>query len=147
MVKVLKEQPGYFAWMLNGEFPLYTKKILTEIRLRTAGLVKCPGKEYFRIINYIPVSQRRDSCIARSLGNRNLYSPISPPTPVRSSLYVALRKPLFQYGYAFTCGDVTRCYSDGSRKIEKKYILNDKVFLDMNRRGKLYHFIPVYESD
>ena len=40
VVKVLKEQPGYFAWMLNGEFPLYTKKILTEIRLRTAGLVK-----------------------------------------------------------------------------------------------------------
>lgn len=32
--KVLKEQPGYFAWMLNGEFPLYTKKILTEIKLR-----------------------------------------------------------------------------------------------------------------
>ena len=29
----------------------------------------------------------------------------------------------------------------------EKYILNDKVFLDMNRRGKLYHFIPVYESD
>ena len=40
VVQVLKEQPGYFAWMLNGEFPLYTKKILTEIRLRTAGLVK-----------------------------------------------------------------------------------------------------------
>ena len=40
VVKVLKEQPGYFAWMLNGEFPLYTKKILTEIRLWTAGLVK-----------------------------------------------------------------------------------------------------------
>lgn len=32
--KVLKDQPGYFAWMLNGEFPLYTKKILTEIKLR-----------------------------------------------------------------------------------------------------------------
>lgn len=32
--KILKEQPGYFAWMLNGEFPLYTKKILTEIKLR-----------------------------------------------------------------------------------------------------------------
>ena len=40
VVQVLKEQPGYFAWMLNGEFPLYTKKILTEIRLRTAGLLK-----------------------------------------------------------------------------------------------------------
>lgn len=38
--QVLKDQPGYFAWMLNGEFPLYTKKILTEIKLRTGGLLK-----------------------------------------------------------------------------------------------------------
>ncbi|MDL2251827.1 ribonuclease H-like domain-containing protein [Odoribacter sp. OttesenSCG-928-J03] len=37
--QVLKEEPGYFAWMLNGEFPLYTKKILTEIKLRNSGLV------------------------------------------------------------------------------------------------------------
>lgn len=36
--QVLKEQPGYFAWMLNSEFPLYTKKILTEIKLRHANL-------------------------------------------------------------------------------------------------------------
>ena len=33
--QVLKEQPGYFAWMLNSDFPLYTKKILTEIKLRS----------------------------------------------------------------------------------------------------------------
>lgn len=32
--KVLKEEPGYFAWMMQGEFPLYTKKILTSIKLR-----------------------------------------------------------------------------------------------------------------
>lgn len=32
--KVLQEQPGYFGWMLNGEFPLYTKKVLTQIKLR-----------------------------------------------------------------------------------------------------------------
>lgn len=38
--QVLKEQPGYFAWMLNSEFPLYTKKILTEIKLRTANLLQ-----------------------------------------------------------------------------------------------------------
>lgn len=37
--KVLKEQPGYYAWMLNSEFPLYTKKVLTEIKLRTSGLL------------------------------------------------------------------------------------------------------------
>lgn len=32
--KVLKEQPGYFGWILNSEFPLYTKKVLTRIKLR-----------------------------------------------------------------------------------------------------------------
>jgi len=32
--KVLEEQPGYFGWILNSEFPLYTKKILTQIKLR-----------------------------------------------------------------------------------------------------------------
>lgn len=37
--KVLKEQPGYYAWILNSEFPLYTKKVLTEIKLRTSGLL------------------------------------------------------------------------------------------------------------
>ena len=38
--QVLKEQPGYFAWMLNSDFPLYTKKILTEIKLRSTGMLK-----------------------------------------------------------------------------------------------------------
>lgn len=33
--KVLREEPSYYAWMMNGEFPLYTKKVLTEIKLRT----------------------------------------------------------------------------------------------------------------
>lgn len=32
--KVLREQPGYFGWIINGEFPLYTKKVLTAIKLR-----------------------------------------------------------------------------------------------------------------
>ncbi|MCA1756577.1 MAG: 3'-5' exonuclease [Bacteroidales bacterium] len=31
---VLREEPSYYAWMMNGDFPLYTKKVLTEIRLR-----------------------------------------------------------------------------------------------------------------
>jgi DNA polymerase-3 subunit epsilon len=35
--KVLREQPGYFGWMLDSEFPLYTKKVLTRIRLRMTG--------------------------------------------------------------------------------------------------------------
>jgi DNA polymerase-3 subunit epsilon len=32
--KVLTEQPGYFGWMMDSEFPLYTKKVLTRIRLQ-----------------------------------------------------------------------------------------------------------------
>ncbi len=32
--QVLEEQPGYFGWIMNSEFPLYTKKILTQIKLR-----------------------------------------------------------------------------------------------------------------
>ncbi|MDA3879392.1 MAG: exonuclease domain-containing protein [Prolixibacteraceae bacterium] len=32
--KVLKEQPGYYGWIMNGDFPLYTKKVLTNIKLR-----------------------------------------------------------------------------------------------------------------
>lgn len=34
VTQVLKEQPGYYNWMLNSDFPLYTKKVLTEIKLR-----------------------------------------------------------------------------------------------------------------
>jgi len=34
---VLKEEPSYYAWIMNGDFPLYTKKILTEIKLRSFG--------------------------------------------------------------------------------------------------------------
>jgi DNA polymerase-3 subunit epsilon len=32
--KVLADEPSYYTWMMNGEFPLYTKKVLTNIRLR-----------------------------------------------------------------------------------------------------------------
>lgn len=31
---VFAKDPGYYGWMLNSEFPLYTKKILTQIKLR-----------------------------------------------------------------------------------------------------------------
>jgi len=33
---VLKKDPGYYSWMMNGQFPLYTKKVLTSIKLRGA---------------------------------------------------------------------------------------------------------------
>jgi DNA polymerase III subunit epsilon len=31
---VLKKDPSYYTWMMNGDFPLYTKKVLTQIKLR-----------------------------------------------------------------------------------------------------------------
>ena len=33
--EVLENEPGYFGWVLNANFPRYTKKILTEIRLKS----------------------------------------------------------------------------------------------------------------
>ncbi len=30
---VLEQEPGYFGWILNADFPLYTKKVLTQIKL------------------------------------------------------------------------------------------------------------------
>ena len=32
--KVLEDEPGYFGWIQNADFPLYTKKVLTGIKLR-----------------------------------------------------------------------------------------------------------------
>lgn len=31
--QVLEDEPGYFGWILNADFPLYTKKVLTQIKL------------------------------------------------------------------------------------------------------------------
>jgi len=31
---VLEKEPGYFGWIQNADFPLYTKKVLTAIKLR-----------------------------------------------------------------------------------------------------------------
>ena len=33
IVEVLKKQPGYYSWMMDAQFPSYTKKVLTEIRV------------------------------------------------------------------------------------------------------------------
>ena len=38
---VLAEEPGFYSWMMKGEFPLYTKKVLTEIKLRSFGKKPC----------------------------------------------------------------------------------------------------------
>lgn len=33
--EVFQKDPGYYGWVLNGQFPAYTKKVLTEIKLRS----------------------------------------------------------------------------------------------------------------
>lgn len=33
--EVLQKEPTYYDWMMKGDFPLYTKKVLTRIRLRS----------------------------------------------------------------------------------------------------------------
>ena len=33
---VFTEDPGYYGWIVQGDFPLYTKKVFTNIKLRTA---------------------------------------------------------------------------------------------------------------
>jgi DNA polymerase-3 subunit epsilon len=35
--QVLKTDTGYFGWIMNGDFPLYTKNVLTNIKLRAFG--------------------------------------------------------------------------------------------------------------
>ncbi len=35
--EVLRENPGYNAWMQNADFPLYTKKVLREIKQRMSA--------------------------------------------------------------------------------------------------------------
>ena len=32
--EIFRIEPSYYAWMMNGDFPLYTKKVITEIRMR-----------------------------------------------------------------------------------------------------------------
>jgi DNA polymerase III subunit epsilon len=34
VLKVFKEEPAYYDWMMNGDFPMDTKRKLTEIKLR-----------------------------------------------------------------------------------------------------------------
>ena len=38
--EVLQRDPGYYGWILNGDFTLNTKNVLTKIRLRESSLVK-----------------------------------------------------------------------------------------------------------
>jgi len=36
---VFKEEPSYYSWMMNGDFPLNTKQVITAIKLRSFGKV------------------------------------------------------------------------------------------------------------
>ena len=33
LIDVFKKEQGYYAWMMNGDFPEYTKKVLTRVKL------------------------------------------------------------------------------------------------------------------
>lgn len=37
VAQVFRDDPSYYSWMMNGDFSLYTKKVLTEIKLREFG--------------------------------------------------------------------------------------------------------------
>lgn len=37
VAQVLKEEPGYYDWMMRGDFPLDTKRKLTQVKLRGFG--------------------------------------------------------------------------------------------------------------
>ncbi|MDR2882501.1 MAG: 3'-5' exonuclease [Alistipes sp.] len=34
VAEVFRKEPSYYTWMMDGDFPAYTKKVITEIRLR-----------------------------------------------------------------------------------------------------------------
>ncbi len=36
VAEVFEREPSYYTWMMDGDFPGYTKKVITEIRLRGA---------------------------------------------------------------------------------------------------------------
>lgn len=38
IAQVLKEEPGYYDWMMKGDFPLDTKRKLTQVKLRGFNL-------------------------------------------------------------------------------------------------------------
>ena len=40
VAEILKKDVGYFGWLMQGDFTLNTKNVLTKIRLRETGLLK-----------------------------------------------------------------------------------------------------------
>jgi len=35
---IMEKEPGYFGWLMNADFPIYTKKVLTAIRLKDSNI-------------------------------------------------------------------------------------------------------------
>ncbi len=35
---IMQKEPGYFGWIMNADFPIYTKKVLTAIRLKNSNI-------------------------------------------------------------------------------------------------------------
>ena len=46
VTQVLEKEPGYFNWMMNGDFPLYTKKILQDIKSKMKVVSKPVPKPF-----------------------------------------------------------------------------------------------------
>lgn len=38
VIEILEKDQGYYGWIQNADFPLYTKKVLTKIRLKTLDI-------------------------------------------------------------------------------------------------------------
>ena len=38
VVQVLETDPGYYSWMMNGDFPLYTKKVMKDIKSKMTSV-------------------------------------------------------------------------------------------------------------
>lgn len=36
VIDVFKKDPGYYSWMMNGDFPMYTKKVLRQLKEKMA---------------------------------------------------------------------------------------------------------------
>ena len=59
VTQILEKEPGYFNWMMNGDFPLYTKKVLKEIKSKMKPIAK-------PIVNPNPMQKTQKKTISNS---------------------------------------------------------------------------------
>ncbi len=48
VTEVLQKEPGYYSWMMNGDFPLYTKKVLKDIKSTVKPVAKPVKKAVYK---------------------------------------------------------------------------------------------------